>query len=117
MNISTAISNSKAALLRCDVNNNGTVTTSEISKAKKAGLITAPEAALLQRTASDIRQGQTVANYLSQLDLYQASGAAADANRDGVLTKKEAAVGADTFVGPNRTVWSNRSMLKKLAAF
>ena len=33
-----------------------------------------------------------------------------------MLTKKEAAVGADTFVGPNRTVWSNRSMLKRLAA-
>jgi hypothetical protein len=117
MNISTSIANTKAAALRADANRNGTVTTSEISKAKKAGLITTTEAALLQRTASDIRQGQTLPNYLAQLDLYEASGRAADSNNDGVLSKKEATRGADTFVGSNRTVWSNRSMLKKLAAF
>jgi hypothetical protein len=117
MLISTAISNCRTAIAKADANGNGTVTTVEISRARKAGLVTAAEAKLLQRVASDIRQGQTLPNYLSQLDLYAASATAADSNRDGVLSKKEAATAADTFVGPARTVWSNRAMLKKLAAF
>jgi hypothetical protein len=117
MLFSTAISNCRAALTKVDTNGNGTVTTVEISRAKKAGVLTAAEAKLLQRVASDIRQGQTVPNYRAQLDLYEASATAADTNHDGVLSKKEATAAADTFVGPNRTVWSNRAMLKKLAAF
>lgn len=117
MLISTAISSCRAALAKADTNGNGVVTTVEISRAQKAGLLTVAQAKLLQRVASDIRQGQTVPNYKAQLDLYQASAAAADTNHDGVLSKVEAASGADTFVGPTRTVWSNRSMLKKLAAF
>jgi hypothetical protein len=67
--------------------------------------------------ASDIRQGQTVPNYKAELDLYEAAANAADTNHDGVLSKKEAAVGANTFVGPSMTVWNSRSMLKKIAAF
>lgn len=117
MRISTIISNCKAALPKADTNANGVVTTSEIAKAKKAGVITAAEAKLLQRVASDIRQGQTVPNYRAELDLYKAAAKAADTNRDGVLSKAEAAVGANTFVGTNRTVWNSRSMLKKIAAF
>ncbi len=117
MLIATAISNCRAGLAKADTNGNGTVTTVEISRAKKAGLLTAAEAKLLQRVASDIRQGQTLPNYRAQLDLYQASATAADTNHDGVLSKTEAAKAVDTFVGPAHTVWSNRSMLKKLAAF
>jgi hypothetical protein len=117
MLISTAISNCRADLAKADTNGNGTVTTVEIARAKKAGVITTAEAKLLQRVASDIRQGQTLPNYRSQLDLYEASATAADTNHDGVLSKKEAAAAADTFVGANRTVWSNRAMLKKIAAF
>lgn len=117
MLVSTAISNCRTAIAKADANGNGTVTTVEISRAKKAGLVTAAEARLLQRVASDIRQGQTLPNYRSQLDLYEASATAADSNHDGVLSKKEAAAASDTFVGATRTVWSNRAMLKKIAAF
>jgi hypothetical protein len=117
MLISTIASNCRAAIAKADANGNGTVTTVEISRAKKAGVLTAAEAKLLQRVASDIRQGQTLPNYRAQLDLYEASATAADTNHDGVLSKKEAAAAPDTFVGPNHTVWSNRAMLKKVAAF
>lgn len=99
--ISTAISNCRTAIAKADTNGNGTVTTVEISRAKKAGVISAAEATLLQRVASDIRQGQTLPNYRTQLDLYEASAKAADTNHDGVLSKKEAAAAADTFVGTN----------------
>ncbi len=115
--ISTIISNCRAGVVQADANGNGTVTTVEISRAKKAGLLTAPEAKLLQRAASDIRQGQTIPNYLARLDLYEASAKAADTNGDGTLSKAEARVGADTFEGTTGTVWSNRSMLKRIAAF
>jgi hypothetical protein len=117
MKISTIIANTKSALQKCDANGNGTVTTAEVAKAKKAGLITAAEAKLLQRTASDIRQGQTVTNYLNRLDLFEASATAADADHDGTLSKKEAAAAPDTFAGSSGTVWSNRAMLKKIAGF
>lgn len=118
MKISSLITQTRSALKKCDANGNGTVTTGEIAQAKKAGTITAAQATLLQRVASDIRQGQTVPNYLSQLDLYKASAKAADTDHDGTLSKAEAKAGADTFAGANgKTVWSNRSMLKKIAAF
>ncbi len=117
MKISTAISGCRAALAKADTNGNGTVTTSEIARAKKAGVISAAEAKLLQRVASDIRQGQTVPNYLSELDLYEAAATAADGDHDGVLSKKEAAVAANTFETGGHTVWNARSMLKKIAAF
>ena len=117
MKISTIIANTKTALQKCDANGNGTVTTAEVAKAKKAGLITSAEAKLLQRVASDIRQGQTVPNYLARLDLFEASATAADADHDGVLSKTEATKASDTFVGASGTVWSNRAMLKKIAGF
>ena len=117
MKISTIIANTKAALQKCDTNGNGTVTTVEVARAKKAGVITAAEAKLLQRTASDIRQGQTVPNYLQRLDLFEASATAADTDHDGTLTSKEAKAASDTFAGASGTVWSNRAMLKKIAGF
>jgi hypothetical protein len=117
MNISTAISNCRAGIAKADTNGNGTVTTSEIARAKKAGVLTAAEAKLLQRVASDIRQGQTLPNYKSELDLYEAAANAADTNHDGVLSKKEAAAAANSFETGGRTVWNSRSMLKKIAAF
>jgi hypothetical protein len=117
MNISTIISNCRAAIARADTNHNGTVTTAEISRARRAGLMTAAEAKLLQRVASDIRQGQTLPNYLDELELYRASANAADTDQNGVLSKTEAANAVDAFVGPNRTVWNNRAMLKKIASF
>jgi hypothetical protein len=115
--ISAAIANCRNKVALADTNGNGTVTTVEISRAKKAGVLTGAEAKLLQRVASDIRQGQTLPNYRAQLDLYEASSHAADSNLDGVLTKQEAKRAPDTFVGPDRTVWSNRSMLAKVASF
>jgi hypothetical protein len=117
MLIATAIANCRAGITQADVNGNGTVTTVEINHAKKAGVLTPAEAKLLQRVASDIRQGQTLPNYATQLDVYEASAHAADTNHDGVLSKHEAATAPDTFVGATRTVWSNRAMLKKIAAF
>jgi hypothetical protein len=116
--ISNVISNSKLAASKADANGNGTVTTAEIARARRAGTITSAEAALLQRVASDIRQGQTVPNYLSQLDLYEGAARAADANRDGVLSKSEASRAANTFSDASgKTVWNAKSMLKKVAAF
>ena len=117
MLIANAIANCRTGVARADTNGNGTVTTVEINHAKTAGVLTAPEAKLLQRVASDIRQGQTLPNYNTELDAYEASAHAADTNHDGVLSKHEAATAPDTFVSTSRTVWNNRAMLKKLAAF
>jgi hypothetical protein len=117
MKISTLIANTKLAAAKADANGNGTVTTAEIAKAKKSGLITAAEAGLLQRVASDIRQGQTLPNYRTELDLYEASANAADTNHDGEVSKKEAAAAPNTFTSGTSNVWNNRAMLKKIAAF
>ncbi len=118
MKILTAITHAKAALPRLDVNKNGTVTTAETSQGLKAGKVTAAEAKLLQRVASDIRQGMTVPNYLAELDLYEAAAHAADTNHDGVLSKAEARVAPNSFTDAHgKTVWNSRAMLKKLAAF
>jgi hypothetical protein len=117
MPITAIIARCRAGIALADANGNGTITTAEISRAKKAGLLTAPEVKLLQRAASDIRQGQTLPNYFARLDLYEASAQAADSNGDGTLSRTEARRAADTYEGVTGTVWSNRAMLKKIAAF